>query len=171
MRKRSESVSRQEVTDTVDKRQSEFEEKTEDLGKDADDVETTWEAIREVDLEGTSEAAEAVEHALEDAERISEEQFEEDSEQLDRAQDESREHEQELQERSDGTEKDLGKIGELSSEIKRDRASREWIEAKEELVRDKEFLDEQEQRERDGREETERAKREYGDRVRAARGS
>ena len=38
-------------------------------------------------------------------------------------------------------------------------------------MRDKEFLDEQEQRERDGREETERAKREYGDRVRAARGS
>lgn len=124
-----------------------------------------------LDLSGTSEASEAVERAMDAAENISEEEFTEDSEQLDQVQDQTQEYEGDLHERSDATEADLGKVSDASAKINSDRPNGEWIEAKEELIRDKEFLDEQEKRGRDAREESERIQQEQEARVRANRGS
>lgn len=171
MRRRSDCVSRREVIETIDTRQSEFDEKTEELQKEADDVETTRETKDNLDLSGTSETSEAVERAMDAAENISEEEFTEDSEQLDQTQDQSQEYEADLHERSDTTEKDLGRVSDASAQINSDRPNREWIEAKEEFVRDKEFLDEQGERARVAREASERIQQEQEARVRAGRGS
>jgi hypothetical protein len=163
-------VSRQEVIETIDTRQTEFDEQTDKLEKDADDVETTRETIDELELTGTSETSEAVERALDAAENISEEEFNEDGEQLDQTQDQTHEYEGDLRGRSDTTEADLGKVSDASGRLNSDRPNREWIEAKEELIRDKEFLDEQEQRARDAREESERIQQVLDSRLQATRG-
>ncbi len=93
MRQRSDCLPRHEVVEAIDKRQCEFDERTDRLEKDADDVETTRVTMESLDIGGTTEASEAVERAMDAAHSVSVQEFNENGEQLDHTQEQTREYE------------------------------------------------------------------------------
>ena len=171
MARRGDVPTRSEVTETIEKHQSEMQEKTEEMEKTAEDVETERETLESLDLGGTAEGADAVEEAIEGAEDLSTQEFEEQGNELEEVDRESEEHEGELNERSDTTSSDLGKVSDASGRIHGDGANNELVKAKESAVRDIEFLHEQAQRAQEAREETERVHQEQQGRVNSGRRS
>jgi len=163
--RRGDVPAEREHMEKIDKRQAEFDEQTDQLTEDAEDVETVRETEDALDLEITAEAADAVEQSLDEAEGTSVEQFSENGDRLDGTQDESQEHESDLKERSDQTDRDLEQVSDASGRIHSDQTDSSLIAAKEALARAREFLDQQGERAREGRENSERIQQELIPRV------
>ena len=171
MARRGDVRSRNDITDTVEKHQTDMQEKGEELEKPVEDVETVRETLDALDLGGTSEGADEVEQAIEGAEDVSVEDFDRGSGELEEIQHESEEHEGEIEERSDNVSSDLGKISDASARIHGDGANRELVDAKESALRDVDFLKEQTDRAQEARDESQRLHDEHVSRVNAGRRS
>ncbi|MCO6438546.1 MAG: hypothetical protein J5J06_15755 [Phycisphaerae bacterium] len=167
-KRRTDAPTRSDLTRTVDDRKTEFDEKTDALEKHADDVETERETLESLDLTGTSDAAEAVEQAVEAAQETSVREFEEDGETLEQVQNEGEEFEKELHERSDAASSDMGKIADGENRLHSDEAKSELEKAKMETQRDIELLDEHEREAQEARQESERLHEEQRARIQAA---
>ena len=148
-----------------------MEEKADDVEETVEDTELERETLESLELDGTAEAAEEVEQAIEGAQSESIQEFDTESGQLEEVHSETEEHEEDLQERSDATSSDLGKISDASGKIHSDSASSELIEAKESDVRDIEFLDGEFEKSQDARKQSQRLHEEHQRRVNAARSS
>ena len=165
---KSEHTSRSEITEKVEKHHEDMDEKGEQLEMDTIDIEIVRETL--VELEGgTAEGFEAEGQAIEAAEDTGIGEFDEDSGELEEVHGESEEHESELQETSDTVSSDLGKISDASAEINSDGVNNELINAKEEAIRDMDYLKEQEDDEQGAREESKRLQEEHQARVNSGR--
>ena len=160
-----------DVTKKVNRRGTEMDDKGEKVERSADDVQTERRTRERLDLGGTSDAAEAIEQAIEAAEDVSVEQFDSESDELQEIHTESEEHEDELQERADTTSSDLGKISDASAEIHSDTANAQLVDAKGAAMRDIEFLDQEMQRAQEAREESQRFQEEQARRIGSAGGA
>ena len=146
-------------------------EKGEDMDKSVSDVETVRQTLESLDLAGTAEAADAVEQSIQGAEGVSVGEFDEKATELEGIHQEGQEHESELQERSDSTSADLGRISDASGRINSDAANNELVAAKESGVRDMEFLEDNLHQAQDAREESRRLEEEYRARIDAGGGA
>ena len=170
-KRKTDTPSEAQVIQTVDQKHEQFDERTEQLNDDAQDAETTRQTNDSLDLTATTETADAVEQAMDGAQETIAQDFSDDSEKLDMVQDESQEYEGQLNDMGDSVDRDLSKVSDASSRLNSERAQNEYLQVKETLVRGKEFLDEQENRAQDARENSERQQQELQDRLNAARGS
>ena len=96
-------------------------------------------------------------------------QFNEEDEVLEEVQDETEAHENELQERSDSSQMDLGKISDASGRIETSETVTELINAKEGVLRDIDFIDDHQQIAKDARDEAESLQQEHRNRVHGQR--
>lgn len=165
MRKKTDTPTRGEVTERVDRNKNEMDEKVEQLDTIATDKETVTETLENLDLSGTAEGTEAVEAAIEQAEEVTVEAFEQTDSNLEEAQSETEDHENDLQERSDSTQMDLGKISDASGRIETKDTVNELVNAKEGVLKDIDFIDEQNERAKDARDESERLQQEHRSRI------
>ena len=164
-KRKTDTPTRSEVTEKVEKNKDEMEEKVEELDTIATDTETVRETLDALDFEGTADAASEVEDAIEQAEDVTIEKFDDEDEVLEEVQDETEDHENELQERSDSSQMDLGKISDASGRIETDDTVNELINAKEGVLKDIDFIDEHQQIANDARDESERLQQEHRSRV------
>jgi hypothetical protein len=165
MRKKTDTPTRNEVTEKVEKNKDEMEERVEQLDTIATDAETVRETLEALDFEGTVDAADEVEGAIEQAEEVTVEAFEDTDENLVEAQSETEDHESELQGRSDSSQMDLGKISDASGRIETKDTVNELVNAKEGVLKDIDFIDEHQQRAKDARDESERLQQEHRSRM------
>ena len=162
---------RSEITDTVQKHEDDMTEKVEDIDIVATDAETVDETLENLDLEDgqTSEGPEAVESAMEEAEDVTVEIFEEEDENLEEMQNEAGDYQDELQERTDTSEKNLGEIVDASGQIETQETVDELVEAKSAVLEDIDFLNEEIEHAEEAIEETENQQQEHRSRVDAVR--
>ena len=100
-KRKSDSPTRGEVKEKVEKNEEEMTEKVEDLDTTATDTETVRETLENLDFEGTAEGVDSVAEAVMEAEDVTVDIFDEEDEELNEYIDsEVKEHEQELQERN-----------------------------------------------------------------------
>ena len=166
MRKPSDTPTRGEVTDSVQKCGDDMTEKGGEMDITTSDVEVTRETMESLDFGGTVEGADEVESSIQEAEDVTVDIFEEQDAELEDIQSDTEEDEQGLRERSDTSESDLGKVSDASGRIETQETVNELVKTKEGLLRDIEFLDENADQDRDSREESERIQQELENRVR-----
>ena len=165
MKKRGDMPSRSDISENVDQKNSEMEDKEIDLDKIATDVETVRHTLESLDLGGTSECANELETAFDDTESVTIEEFEKEDENLEQIQEETQEYEGEVGDHRDSSESDLGKISDASARIDTKETTNELIKAKEAALRDIEFLADQIDRAREAREKSEEAQQELQRRI------
>ena len=133
-RKTSDTPREGDVIEKVNRHQTDMDDKGEQIEEAADDVQTERQTLEQLDLGGTTDAAEAIEQAIESAEDVSVEQFDSESQDLEEVHSDSQDHEDELQERSDTSSSDLGKISDASAEIHNDTANDQLVDANMEMI-------------------------------------
>lgn len=151
-----EGRSRGEITETVDGRKREYQEKTDALGQAAKDIGIEREVIKDMEQSvGTLDGVEGALISMRGAETASEGEFTDGGAALEKAQSEGEELEGELRERTDSTTGDAERIGQARGQLTSD-ASRCLMERAETQTReDIEFLRGEEERARESREATE----------------
>jgi len=169
MRKRSNTPTRGEVTEKVEKNNDQMEEKVEELDTIATDTETVRETLENLDFSGTAEGTDAVEAAIENAEDTSVEIFEGEDENLEEIQADAEEYEGELHERSDLSESDFDKASEATDQIAMESTKAELERARSEIRDDIDFLNEQNETAQEIREENEQLQQEHRARVQSER--
>ena len=169
MRKRSDTPTRGEITDTVQDQEDRMSEGTEQLSQTADDVDTVSDTLSGLDFEGSSEGVERVRDSMEQAQDVTVEVFDRDDEQLDGIRNESEEYQQGLQERSDSSQSDLGKVSDAGGRIQTKEAQAELDKAEEGLTEDMEFLDGQIERAGKASEDTKQTQDQLKGRVQGRR--
>jgi len=162
---------RSEITDTVQKHEDDMTEKVEDIDIVATDAETVDETLENLDFEDgqTAEGKEAVESAMEEAEDVTVEIFEEEDENLEEMQSEAGDYQDELQERTDTSEKNLGEIVDASGQIETKETVDELVEAKSAVLEDIDFLNEEIEHTKKTIKETESQQKVHQNRVDAVR--
>ena len=117
------SRARGDITAARESRDQDYKEKTEHLTESTEDIRTEREAIEGMEAIGTMEGMEQTMDSLREAETVSEEEFTREGEALGESQSEGKEHEGELQERSDATAADKERVGQARDTVKGDAAS------------------------------------------------
>lgn len=135
--------SRAEIRESISDTRASLNEKESVVEVDADDHEVVEDAIDGYEGSGTAEGVDQTERALSDAENTASKKFEEDNEELGKEQDEGKEFEQELEERTNEVQKDSDAIRETSGPLQNDITREAIIYVKEKLLLDKEYLDDQ----------------------------
>lgn len=158
--------SQTEIAEKVQQHERDMTDQTERVEWSVEDIETVRNTGRDLMSAGTSDAADAVQQALEAAESVSRDGVEEGDRQLEQLQQEARMEESDIQERRNAASSDLGKISAGSTDLHSDGASDRLIAAKEAELRDIEFLEDQERKAREARDKTEHARQQYRDRTR-----
>jgi hypothetical protein len=164
-------TSRSEVSGKVEKHATDMREKSEEIEKTVCDVETERHTEEAVDLNGTTEAADAVEQALDAAERTSNETFDREGGELEQAHGEAEQFEGELQERSEAMDSDREKLSEAGGSLHHDDARSEIAKASECAQRDIEFLREHAARAQAVREQSRHLHEQHKGRVQSQRGN
>jgi len=167
MARKRNGMTRGEVEAKVEHHREEVSEKTEQLDKDVNDVETERTTLDGLELEGTSEAAETVERALQEAEKASQQEFSGHSQELEHLHEGAGADQKDLQERSDSTDQDARRIEGAGEKIQGDAARNELEEARDSARRDIEFLQEHIDRLRQALDESDRRHQEQQSRVNA----
>ena len=157
MKKRSDTPSRGEVTEKVDKHEIDMNEKAEELDTIASDTETVRDTISSLNNKGTSEGCDSVTNSMEQAENVTVEIFDREDENLETIQNETEEYEDELQERCDASETDIEKITDATESIETQETSTELDQAKDEVTQDLEFLTEHKEKSDQARQESDKA--------------
>jgi hypothetical protein len=165
MARRADNITRGEVAARVEQHQKDMAEKAEQIEKAVSDVETERGTLEALEVSGTSEAAEVVERAIQDAEKASQQEFDGHSSGLEHTHEVSAEHEHEFQERSDSTVSDVRKIETAGEKVHGEAARNELAEAKESAQQDIEFLNEHLQRLQDARNESDHLHQEHEARI------
>lgn len=165
-RRKSDTPTRSEVTEKVEKNKEEMEEGVEKLDITATDTEAVRETLDNLDFEGTAEGTDAIEEAIEESENVTIDIFNGEDEELDEfINSEVKEHEQELQERTDSSESDFEKVSDAVDQIATDQTKDELERAKTEVRDDIEFIDTEQQASRETREENELLQQQHRNRV------
>ena len=165
MRQRTDTPTRGEVTETVDTHKDDMSEKVDELDVIATDTETVRDTLESLDFNGTSEGGDQVEEAIEQADDVTVEKFNEEDEVLEEIQDELEQYESELQERTDSSESDSGLVSDAIDQITTEETKGELENAKSEIDDDITFLTDQNSIARESREETEESQQELQNRV------
>ena len=165
MAKRKDVSSRREVTEDVETRSRDMEEKEVDLDKIASDVETVRQTLERLDFGGTQEGAEQLEKTMERAEGETEKVFDNEDTNLEEIQVDSGEYEEGLEDRQSSSESDLGKISDASADIETRETLNQLVQAKEATLRDIDFLAEQIDRARSAREKSDIIQEKHQSRV------
>ncbi len=160
---------RSEITDTVQKHEDDMTEKVEDIDIVATDAETVDETLENLDFEGTAEGTEAIESAMEEAEDVTVEIFEEEDENLEEMQTDAKDYQDGLQERTDSSEKNLGEIVNASGQIETQETIDKLVEAKSAVLEDIDFLNEEIEHAEEAVEKSENQQQEHRRRVDAVR--
>jgi len=169
MRKRGDTPSRSEITEKVETAKTDMSEKIGELDIIATDKETVTETLENLDFEGTAEGTDDIESAVEQAEYVTIEIFDEQDENLEEIQSDTEEYEGELEERSDASESDRERITDAASKIETTDTVNELEKAREAVSNDIEFLNEQDETAKEAREENERLQQEHRARVQGGR--
>lgn len=169
MGRRGDVPTRREAGERVDRNQDDMREKEREEELVVSDVETVRGTEDALDFGGTEEGAEALERAMESAEDTTIDVFEEKDGELEGIQGESDEHQQELDERSDVGEADIGKVSDARGRVDTDETNDKLSDAEDAIQEDIEFLDGLAERTREAREESERVQQEHQSRVRSGR--
>lgn len=158
---RNDVKSRGEITDTVNRSDTDLEQKVGDLEKVERDVKTIRDTLANLEFAGTAEGADAVKGAVTGAETATVEVFDRQDEQLEHAQSENEGYEREMQENAEVEKSDINKLSDASNQIDTHETVNELVKAKEAALRDIDFLAEQIERAKRAREKSEQAQQEY----------
>jgi len=153
MRRKSDTPSRSEVTETIEKHKSDMSEKTDKLDIIASDKETVVDTQNHLDFGGTQEGSDAVETILGEAEDVTVEIFSQENEGLEEIQTDADEYRDGLQENSDSVESDLGKISDAGGQIETKETVDKLKDAETSVSEDRDFLKEQMDRAKEARDE------------------
>jgi chromosome segregation ATPase len=140
---------RSEIEGKIEKADKDMDEKGEMLDKIATDLETIRHTLVNLDLGGTREGADELEASFENTDRTTTEIFHEKDGELERVQEENKEHEREIEERRNSSESDLGKISEATAKISTNESISELLKAKEAGLQEIDFLKNQIERARE----------------------
>jgi len=144
--------SRGDITETVQKHDQEYKEKTEALERDAEDHRVESDTLEGVEAGGTIEGMEEVTASLQEAKETTEQEFADDGTALEQSQGEGEEFEGELHESAESNEADLQRIGDARQQVHSDSATSRIERAESETREDIEFLQGEEERSRQSRE-------------------
>lgn len=165
MRNKSDAPTRGDVSERVEKNKEQMDEKVNDLDLIATDAETVRGTLESLDLNGTSEGSDSVESAIEEAEEVTIEKFDEEDEALQEVHSDMEDFEGELQERTDSSESDSERVSEAVGQITTEETKGELEQAKSEICDDIDFLNEQNETAREAREENTQLQQEHRSRV------
>ena len=143
MAKRKDVPTRHEVREQIESKKKGMDEKEINLDQLASDVETMIETLKKLDLGGTLEGSEQVERAIESAENVTTREFDKEDSNLDQIQTDAEKYEEELKDRRESSESDMGKISDASNKINTRETINELKRAKETALLDIEYLAEQ----------------------------
>jgi len=146
-------MGRNEIKDRIEKASQDMNKKESILNDDVSDIETIRKTLEKLEG-GTTEGFERVENTIENAEKVTIEAFEKEDNELEQVQEESSEFGKEIHESQKASESDLAKISNASSEFKTKEPDKDFLQAKEEALRDIDLLKEQEERELRAREKS-----------------
>lgn len=169
MNRKRDIPTRQEVTERITNDGKEMEIKESDLDRIATDVETVRRTIESLDFGGTAEGAEQLEHAIEGAEKVTEDVFEKENENLEQVQVVSEAYESKMDDHRGVTESDLGKVSNDSAQIETNETINALIRAKEAVLKDIDFLTDQVKRAHEAIEKSDDHQRQLEERVQKGR--
>jgi uncharacterized phage infection (PIP) family protein YhgE len=169
MRKRSDTPTRSEITDTIGEQEDQMDEGKEQLNLTAEDADTVSDTTSALDFDGTSEGSDQLRDSMEQAQDVTAEVFERESEELDEVITEADEYQQDLQERSDSSQADLDKVSDASGRVQTQETREKLGQAEEGLTEDMEFLDGQIERARTAAEDTKQGQEQLKGRVQGRR--
>lgn len=155
MAKFREAPTRGQIEGKIEKKKDEMKEKEVILDNDASDIETIRRTLSELHSEGPREDVEQVERHIETAEDVTEQDFNKEDESLEKIQAEGKEFEGEIEGRKESSEADVGKIEDASAEFKTREAKQEFEKVKAAALEGIDFLEGQEKRASNAREESE----------------
>ena len=141
----------------------------EQLNVTTEDMDTVCDTLDGLSGDGSSEGVELATSAIERAQDVTAEAFDSQSEELDVVCSEAEEYQQDLQERSDSTQADLGKVSDAGGRIQTDEAANELGRAEEAFMEDMEFLDEQIERSKTAADDTRQVKEQLQGHVQSRR--
>jgi hypothetical protein len=148
-------LSRSDITNTADRLDQGYKEKTGELDRTKQDYEVEIVTIEGMGMLGTLEGMQAVVASLETARDTSVKEFEEQTDAFEGVKAEGQELEGELQERTESVTADLEKLGQARSEVNSRAAGSSVERAESQLQEDREFLSSEDKRERESREAAE----------------
>ena len=163
--KKGNSISRGEVTETLQKHEQDMSGEAENLDVIANDVETVRGTLESLDGDGTQEGVDAVNDAIEQAEDVTVEVFEKEDEQLDEIQGQSEGYQEGLRGRSETAESDLGRISDASGQLETAESVEKLEDAKTAAKEDVDFLNEQIDQAKEALDESEKIQNELEGRI------
>ena len=170
MNKRTDLPTHSEIEDTVNEQGEKTDEKLQELEVLADDTETVAETLDS--LEGaTADGFEDVTSSIEAAEDVTIEMFEDEDGNLDDIQAETQDYENELDERHDTAESELGEISDASGRIETQETVDKLADAKASVLEEMDFLKDNNDTTKDAREESDQAQAVLENRINSLRKS
>jgi len=169
MNRKRDIPTRQEVTERITNDGKEMEIKESDLDQIATDVETVRRTIESLDFGGTAEGTEELERAIEGAEKVTEDVFGKENENLEQVQAVSEAYESKMDDHRGVTESDLGKVSNDSAQIETNETINALIRAKEAVLKDIDFLTDQVKRAHEAIEKSDDHQRQLEERVQKGR--
>lgn len=154
-----------EVTEQIASDRKEMETKEGDLERIAGDVETVRRTIESLDFGGTAEGAEQLERAIEGAEKVTEDVFGREDENLEQVQAASETYEFKIDNHRGLAESDLGKVSENSAQIETKETINALAQAKETVLKDIDFLSDQVRRAHEAIEKSDAHQKQLEERV------
>ena len=163
--------SRTEITDQVEQRRSEMQEKADEIDEVVSDSELERETLESLSFEGTYEGATDIRQNIEQAQEVSSGEFDQESGDLEQIQNESEQTETDLEQQADNTGEDQDRIEDARHQLRSESAGGQLEQASDAAREDIEFLKEQEQRALQARQESERLNQEQQRRIENSRRS
>ena len=142
-----------EIEETVEENEQDMSEKLEELEVLTEDVETTRDLEAALDLNTTVEGAEEVEMLVESAENETVDIFEQEDHNLEDIQQDTQDYADEIDDRHETAEMDLGKISEASCELRTAEPINRMADAKASVLTEMDFLRDNNQRAEDAKAE------------------
>ena len=162
----NELPSEQEMNETIERNAEQMREQGEELEKAEKDVGIAREIVSKLELRSSREGVDRLKEGIEETERVSEHVFDREDDKLENFQSETEDHKEDLEERDDATERDLGTLSDESASLEKEETIREFGVLKGEALRAIDTLDKMIEREKAELEDSQEIKREYEARVR-----
>ena len=141
-----ETRSRSDITENTEQTEAQLEEKAEIIEQKVCDVETEYETAENLELSGTTEGAESVEQDINEAQDVSNEEFTNESNELEQMHEEAEQNQNELSEKAESVSSDIEKISEAAGRLNSENARERFNEADRAAQEDMEFLTEHKQK-------------------------
>jgi hypothetical protein len=159
-----------EVTEKIETNKREMEGKETDLNDIVSDLDIVQQTLEQLDFGGLAEGAKEVESSIEGAKNVTKEVFDKEDKNLEQIQNDNEKFEGELQDRTESSKSDLGKISDATAKIKIKETNSELEKAREAAVTDIKFLKEQALRATEARNESKAIQEKLQARVHTGKG-